>query len=189
MRTLAACIALVMAFSAPALAALIDWELQPEKSIMTIRGALGQDYPVPSFDSGITFDVANLGASRVIIKAEALLAFSPGKISPEMIEMMRVMRTPVTGETPSTAVFTAQDIQRVSAREFSMKGTLAINGRSKDITVPFTAAVEDAGYGNRYFVIKGVLTFNPRDFAGGGLPDPGTDKAQIGFILKSLPRI
>jgi cytochrome b561 len=177
-----ACLALLLAVS-PALAEM-KWVFLPRASAMGCDSGEGRK-TVSNFTADVSFDPRDLANSRVSFRALLLFAFVQQKfIDPDVSRLMNGMSN--TGQVPENttgaAQFTSSAITRTGANEFSMTGTLTLNGKTQQVTAPFTVSITGAD-----MVLKGGFAFDPRNFSGNNLPDAGSTQVTVDFEFHEAP--
>jgi polyisoprenoid-binding protein YceI len=182
----AATAALVLAM--PAMAAKFTPDYA--KSKLQFEGKFGQNVVTGTFGkytADVTFDAANLGASKVVVTVDMKSATT--SVAPEAI-----YNKPTDGALPGAgwfnaaanpqAVFTSTAITSKGGDAYEAKGTLNLRGVTKEIVLPFTVKMT----GNTA-VADGSLTVNRMDFGIKGdapqyaLPKPVPFEVKIMFSL------
>jgi polyisoprenoid-binding protein YceI len=183
---LAAVAALALAMPATAAKFTPDYS----KSKLQFEGKFGQNTVLGTFGkytADVTFDAANLGASKVVVKADMKSVTT--SVTPDA-----VYNKPTDGALPGAgwfnaaanpeAVFTSTAITSKGGDAYEAKGTLALRGVTKEIVLPFTVKMT----GNTA-VATGGLTVNRMDFGIKGdapqyaLPKPVPFEVKITFTL------
>ena len=184
---LAAAVLYPLSLSSPALAAM-GWTNAPAESVMMFDSGVGH-MPVTGFAPDVAFDPDDLPGSRIVIRADLYTAFIPLQhADPDMVAMMR--NSPPSGKinetSPGFAVFTSSSITRQGGKNFVMSGDLSLNGRSKQVAIPFSVSLEKNAAGP-HLVMAGAITLNPKDFAGDKLTDPGVAQLLLTFSFTEYP--
>ncbi len=190
-KALFACL-LIAVLCAPALADTITkWrEVAAESEMAFTQNPAQAPVPVSSFKTDIDFEPAQYASSKVVIYADLGNAFlSTMSLSPDLRQALDIAGSlgaaPKPG--PGTGVLTSTAIRKEGEGRFLMDATLSLNGRTKAVQVPFTAAVRS------YFdlpklVMQGSFSFDPRDFADEAFKAPdGVDAINVTFKIAQIP--
>jgi polyisoprenoid-binding protein YceI len=179
--------------SLPAFAAsdVVSWRQVASESDMFFTQGTNTAVPVPSFRGDLTFEPDSPATSRITLYADLSAAFATQDSlnAPDIRQNLAMAQSlgNVRATGPGTAIITSTGFRKEGDKRFVMQATVAMNGRTKAIEIPITAAVVS------YFdlpklVIEGSFPFAPRDYATEGLTvPPGVDTVKVDFKIAGIP--